>query len=64
MRDLEGQSVCVVGGTAGIGRAIAARVIAAGAVVTIAGRKAERAAEIAHSVGAASSGALDVVDES
>ena len=63
MRDLEGQSICVLGGTAGIGRAIAARAIAAGAIVYIAGRMAKRAAEVAYVVGAAGSGALDVTDE-
>lgn len=63
MRDLEGQSVCIVGGTAGIGRAIAVRAIAAGASVTIAGRTAERATQVADAIGAAGSGVLDVTNE-
>ena len=63
MRDLEGQTVCVVGGTAGIGRAIAARAIAAGAKVTIGGRSAARTAKVADQLGSAAWGALDLLSE-
>lgn len=61
---LSGQTLCVVGGTAGIGLALARLAVAQGALVTIAGRtlaKADRvAAEIGPEVGA---GALDILDE-
>lgn len=62
MRDLEGQTVCVIGGTAGIGRAIAARAATAGAKVMIAGRDADRAAVVAKNIGALSGGGVDVLN--
>lgn len=52
MPDLSGQRVLVVGGTAGIGRACAAAMIAAGATVTIAGRDPDRGRRAAAALGA------------
>ncbi|MGR3321145.1 MAG: SDR family NAD(P)-dependent oxidoreductase [Pseudooceanicola sp.] len=52
MADLAGQRVLVVGGTAGIGRACAAEMIARGATVTIAGRNPERGRMAADALGA------------
>lgn len=49
--DLAGQSAFVTGGTRGIGLAIAQALHAAGAAVTIAGRNAEAASEVAASIG-------------
>ncbi len=49
--DLAGQSAFVTGGTRGIGLAIARALHAAGAAVTIAGRNAEAASEVAASIG-------------
>lgn len=51
-----GDNVFIIGGTAGLGLATAKAVVAAGARVTIAGRGAERAAEIAHSIGTSATG--------
>jgi NAD(P)-dependent dehydrogenase (short-subunit alcohol dehydrogenase family) len=48
-----GQHVFIVGGTSGIGLALAKAAVSLGATVTIAGRGAERAAEVARSVGPA-----------
>ncbi len=39
--DLAGQRICVVGGTAGIGAAIARRAVAEGATVIVAGRRSQ-----------------------
>ena len=64
MRDLEGQTICVVGGTAGIGRAIAVCAVAAGAAVMIAGRTPARSAEVARKIGASGSGTVDLMDAS
>ncbi|MCA0871536.1 SDR family oxidoreductase [Seohaeicola saemankumensis] len=52
MADLSGQRVLVIGGTAGIGRACARRMIAAGARVTVAGRNRDRGAAAAAELGA------------
>lgn len=52
MPDLSGQRILVVGGTAGIGRACAARMIAAGAQVTVAGRNREKGERAAAALGA------------
>lgn len=49
---MAGQRVLVVGGTAGIGRACAARLIAAGASVTVAGRNPDRGRAAAGELGA------------
>ncbi len=49
--DLAGQSAFVTGGTRGIGLAIARALHAAGAAVTIAGRNAGAASEVAASIG-------------
>ncbi|MEY8840898.1 SDR family NAD(P)-dependent oxidoreductase, partial [Cribrihabitans sp. XS_ASV171] len=53
MADLSGQRALVVGGTAGIGRACAARMIEAGAHVTVAGRDPGRGRDAAAALGAA-----------
>ncbi len=53
MADLSGQRVLVIGGTAGIGRACAVRMIGEGAVVTVAGRNPERGRAAADALGAA-----------
>jgi len=64
MMELDGQRVCVVGGTAGIGLAIARRVHVLGAAVIVAGRDADKAANAASDIGErASGGALDITDE-
>jgi NAD(P)-dependent dehydrogenase (short-subunit alcohol dehydrogenase family) len=61
---LTGQSVCVIGGTSGIGAAIAARAHRAGAQVVITGRDGERAQRIAAGIDATQVRglALDVLD--
>lgn len=59
--NLEGQRVCVVGGTAGIGLAIAQEAVRQGASVMIAGRDPAKAATIAASIAAeVRHGSLDV----
>lgn len=58
-----GDHVFIIGGTAGLGLATAKAVVAAGARVTIGGRGAERAAEIARSIGASAAGVhIDLED--
>lgn len=57
-----GRHALVTGGTRGIGLAIARRLIAGGASVTILGRNAERAAETAREIGATGFAAADVTD--
>ncbi|MBC8058493.1 MAG: SDR family oxidoreductase [Rhizobiales bacterium] len=61
---LAGRTVCVVGGTSGIGWAIAARAQRAGARVVITGRDGERAQRIASDIDATHvrGMALDVLD--
>ncbi|WP_454916798.1 SDR family NAD(P)-dependent oxidoreductase [Xanthobacter sediminis] len=43
LRQFEGRRICVVGGAAGIGLAIARRLVSEGASVVIAGRDLDRA---------------------
>ena len=58
-----GDHIFIIGGTAGLGLATAKAVVAAGSRVTIAGRGAERAKEIASSIGALATGIhLDLED--
>ena len=47
----EPANVLVIGGTSGIGRAIAASYVANGAVVTVAGRSADRSQQVAEALG-------------
>lgn len=64
MTDLDGTRVLVTGGTSGLGRAMAAALIEAGAQVAITGRRRSRAAEVAADLGPAAVGlGLDVRDE-
>ena len=51
MRSLEGKSVLVTGGGSGLGEAVARHFAAQGARVTISGRRAERLAVVAASIG-------------
>ncbi len=53
MRPITGMSVLVTGGGSGIGEGIARHFCAAGARVTISGRRADKIAAVAESVGAA-----------
>ncbi|MDP9455200.1 MAG: SDR family NAD(P)-dependent oxidoreductase, partial [Actinomycetota bacterium] len=48
--DVRGKAVLVVGGTRGIGRAIAERFAEHGAEVGVTGRNAEQASEVADSL--------------
>jgi NAD(P)-dependent dehydrogenase (short-subunit alcohol dehydrogenase family) len=58
-----GEHVFIIGGTAGIGLATAKALVSTGVRVTIAGRGAERAAEIAGSIGHTAEGVhLDLED--
>lgn len=50
-RPLEGKHVCVIGGTAGMGRAIASASARAGARVTIAGRSPDKTTAVAAELG-------------
>jgi len=59
---LSGRVICVVGGTAGIGRAVAVAASAQGARVTIAGRTAEKTAQVAGELGVAGQ-PVDIMDE-
>lgn len=64
MTDLDGTRVLVTGGTSGLGRAMAAALVEAGAQVAITGRRRSRAAEVAADLGPAAVGlGLDVRDE-
>jgi NAD(P)-dependent dehydrogenase (short-subunit alcohol dehydrogenase family) len=62
MSELTGQTVVVIGGSAGIGLETARRARAEGAQVILTGRNPERLAAAAHDVGAQSSTAFDAVD--
>ncbi|MGB0114922.1 MAG: SDR family oxidoreductase [Ilumatobacteraceae bacterium] len=53
MRDIENMSVLVTGGGSGIGEGIARHFCAAGALVTISGRRADKVTAVAESVGPA-----------
>jgi NAD(P)-dependent dehydrogenase (short-subunit alcohol dehydrogenase family) len=58
-----GEHVFIVGGTSGIGLALAQAAASLGTTVTIAGRGAERAAEIARSIGPGARGVhIDLLD--
>jgi len=63
MTSLIGQHAIVTGGGSGIGRAIAAALVRAGARVTIAGRRAEALAETAALHGGIEAVPADVTDE-
>jgi NAD(P)-dependent dehydrogenase (short-subunit alcohol dehydrogenase family) len=60
--ELEGQTVVVIGGSAGIGLETARRARAEGADVILTGRNPERLQRAADDVGAASTSAFDAVD--
>src|SRR5262245_65201950 len=62
MPDLNGQTVVVLGGSAGIGLATARRARAEGADVILVGRNPERLERAAQEVGAPSSAAFDATD--
>jgi 3-oxoacyl-[acyl-carrier protein] reductase len=51
MKPIEGMSLLVTGGGSGIGEGIARHLAAVGARVTISGRRADRVAEVAESIG-------------
>jgi NAD(P)-dependent dehydrogenase (short-subunit alcohol dehydrogenase family) len=59
---LLGQTVVVIGGSAGIGLETARAAHAAGADVVITGRNAERLEQAAHDVGASGASAFDATD--
>jgi short-subunit dehydrogenase involved in D-alanine esterification of teichoic acids len=59
---LEGQTVVVIGGSAGIGLATAQRARAEGAEVILTGRNSERLAKAAAEVGARSTASFDAED--
>jgi NAD(P)-dependent dehydrogenase (short-subunit alcohol dehydrogenase family) len=58
--DLAGRRVLVVGGSAGIGRATALSAAAAGAVITVVGRSAEKLAEVVTTAGTGTAISADV----
>ena len=60
--ELAGQTVVVIGGSAGIGLETARRARAEGAKVTITGRSPGRLAQAAEDVGAESTAAFDATD--
>jgi NAD(P)-dependent dehydrogenase (short-subunit alcohol dehydrogenase family) len=60
--ELQGQTVVVIGGSAGIGLETARRAHAEGAEVILTGRNAERLARAASAVGARSTAAFDATD--
>jgi NAD(P)-dependent dehydrogenase (short-subunit alcohol dehydrogenase family) len=62
--ELQGQTVVLIGGSAGIGLATARRARAEGAVVILTGRNRERLQAAADEVGAASTAAFDATDSS
>ena len=59
---LEGQIALVTGGSRGIGRAIAAKLASAGARVVLTSRSAEKSAETARELAAATGGSLEGVE--
>ena len=60
---LAGRHVLVIGGTSGIGAAVAAGALERGATVTVAGRDEARARAAAERLGAGATGAaVDVAD--
>jgi NAD(P)-dependent dehydrogenase (short-subunit alcohol dehydrogenase family) len=61
--ELLGQTVVVIGGSAGIGLETARRVRAEGADVILTARNADRLHEAAHDVGAVKTAAFDATDE-
>ncbi|WP_313198854.1 SDR family oxidoreductase [Rhizobium sp.] len=63
MPSLNNQRVLVVGGSSGIGFAVAQSVILAGAEVTIASRSAEKLTAASQSLGTVSSAIIDTADE-
>jgi len=63
MSELEGQTVVLVGGSAGIGLETARRARSAGADVVLTGRNAERLEAAAREVDASSTAAFDATDE-
>jgi NAD(P)-dependent dehydrogenase (short-subunit alcohol dehydrogenase family) len=63
MTELAGQTVVVIGGSAGIGLETARRARAEGADVVLAARNPDRLKEAADDVGAVSSAAFDATDE-
>jgi NAD(P)-dependent dehydrogenase (short-subunit alcohol dehydrogenase family) len=60
--DLKGTQVVVIGGGSGIGLAVAQQALAAGALVTIVGRSAERLGAAADTLGPVATAAVDVRD--
>src|SRR5690242_19725376 len=62
MTVLKGQTVVVIGGSSGIGRATAAHARAEGAEVILTGRDPARLAEAAADVGARQTAAFDATD--
>jgi NAD(P)-dependent dehydrogenase (short-subunit alcohol dehydrogenase family) len=60
--ELDGQTVVLVGGSAGIGLETARRARREGAEVVLTGRNAERLERAAHEVGARSTAAFDATD--
>jgi NAD(P)-dependent dehydrogenase (short-subunit alcohol dehydrogenase family) len=63
MPSLNNQRVLVVGGSSGIGFAVAQSAILAGAEVTIASRSAEKLTAASQSLGTVSSAIIDTADE-
>jgi 3-oxoacyl-[acyl-carrier protein] reductase len=62
-RSLKGMSVLVTGGGSGIGAAVVARLVGAGARVTLTGRRADKIAAVAEQAGeGALAVAADVTD--
>jgi NADP-dependent 3-hydroxy acid dehydrogenase YdfG len=60
---LTGRRIVVVGASAGIGRAIATRVVQAGAAVTVVARRIERLAEVVEEAGGGTPVQADVRDD-
>src|SRR5580698_8948396 len=62
--ELTGQTVVLIGGSAGIGLATARRARAEGAQVVLTGRNPDRLGQAAHEVGAERTAAFDATDSS